>query len=40
MNGIGIDFCWIPSHCGLYWNEVVDSVAKNGASSKNEQVHN
>ena len=40
LNGIRIDFCWIPSHCGLYWNEVVDIVAKNGASEKNEVIHN
>ena len=20
--GIGIKFCWVPSHCGLYWNEI------------------
>ena len=19
--GIGIEFCWVASHCGLYWNE-------------------
>ena len=29
--GIGIDFCWVPSHCGLYWNEVSDKLAKQGA---------
>ena len=23
--GIGIEFCWVLSHCGLYWNEVSDS---------------
>ena len=28
---IGIDFCWVPSHCGLYWNEVSDKLAKQGA---------
>ena len=29
--GIGIEFCWVPSHCGLYWNEVSDKSAKQGA---------
>ena len=29
--GIGIEFCWVPSHCGLYWNEVSDKLAKQSA---------
>ena len=29
--GLGIEFCWVPSHCGLYWNEVSDKLAKQGA---------
>ena len=29
--GIGIEFCWVPSHCGLYWNEISDKLAKQGA---------
>ena len=29
--GIGIEFCWVLSHCGLYWNEVSDKLAKQGA---------
>ena len=29
--GIGIELCWVPSHCGLYWNEVSDKLAKQGA---------
>ena len=29
--GIGIECCWVPSHCGLYWNEVSDKLAKQGA---------
>ena len=28
---IGIEFCWVPSHCGLYWNEISDKLAKQGA---------
>ena len=27
-----ITFMWIPSHTGLYWNEVVDKLAKKGAN--------
>ena len=29
--GIGIEFCWVPSHCGLYWNKVSNKLAKQGA---------
>ena len=29
--GVGVDFIWIPSHCGIYWNEVCDKLAKRGA---------
>ena len=29
--GIGVEFCWVPSHCGLYWNEISDKLAKQGA---------
>ena len=29
--GIGIEFCWVPSHCGLYQNEISDKLAKQGA---------
>ena len=32
--GIGIEFCWVPSHCGLYWNEISDKLAKQGAIKK------
>ena len=28
---IGIEFCWVPSHCGLYWNEISDKLAKQDA---------
>ena len=30
---ISVTFMWIPSHTGLYWNEVVDKLAKNGANN-------
>ena len=26
--GIGIEFCLVTSHCGLYWNEISEKVAK------------
>ena len=29
--GIGTELRWVPSHCGLYWNEVSDKLAKQGA---------
>ena len=29
--GIGIEFCWVSSRCGLYWNEISDKLAKQGA---------
>ena len=29
--GIGVELCWVPSHCGLYWNEISDKLAKQGA---------
>ena len=31
FKGIGIEFCWVPSHCDLYWNEISDKLAKQGA---------
>ena len=29
--GIETELRWVPSHCGLYWNEVSDKLAKQGA---------
>jgi hypothetical protein len=29
--GIGITFCWVPSHCGIIGNEMCDRLAKSGA---------
>ena len=29
--GIGVEFCWVPSRCGLCWNETSDKLAKQGA---------
>ena len=33
--GVGTELCWVPSHCGLYWNEISDKLAKQGALIKN-----
>ena len=32
--GIGIEFCWVPSHCGLYWNEISDKLEFNSLLKK------
>jgi ribonuclease HI len=32
LKGVNICFCWVPSHCGIYGNELVDSKAKEGAN--------
>ena len=36
--GIGIEFCWVPSHCGLYRNEISDKLAKQGAMTNMSEV--
>ena len=36
--GIGIEFCWIPSHCGLYWNEISDKLAQQGAMKNMSEI--
>ena len=36
--GIGIEFCWVPSHCGLYWNEISDKLAKQGVMKNMSEV--
>ena len=33
--GTFVEFCWIPSHCGIYGNEIADKLAKEGALRKN-----
>ena len=33
IRGSDITFCWIPSHCGFYYNQKVDQAAKNGADN-------
>ena len=34
----GIEFCWVPSHCGLYWNEISDKLAKQGAMKRLSEI--
>ena len=29
--GTGIEFCSVPSHCGLHWNEISGRLTKQGA---------
>ena len=33
-----IEFCWVPSHCGLYWNEISDKLAKQGAMKNMSEI--
>ena len=37
--GIGIELCWVPSYCGLYWNKISDKLAKQGAMKKCLKYH-
>ena len=34
----GIEFCWVPCHCGLYWNEIADKLAKQGAMKNMSEI--
>ena len=38
LRGSSVNFCWIPSHCGLSPNERVYRLAKRGADAINESV--
>jgi ribonuclease HI len=38
--GIGIDFCWVPSHCGIFGNEIADRLAKQGAMKNVNEIEN
>ena len=33
----GIEFCW-PSHCGLYWSQISDKLAKQGAMKNMSEI--
>ena len=36
--GIGIEFCWVSSHCGPYWNEISDRLANQGAIKNMSEI--
>ena len=36
--GIGIEFCWVPSNCGLYWNEISDTLAKQNSKKNVSEI--
>ena len=38
LKGITIDFCWIPSHCGIQGNEMADRAAKRGAKRSDKFI--
>ena len=38
--GIGIEFLGVPSHCGLYWNEISDKLAKQDAMKNMSEISN
>ena len=38
--GIGTQFCWVTSHCGLYWNEIADKLAKRGTMKNMSEIYN
>ena len=35
---IMVDFCWVPSHCGLKFNDLADRAAKDGANKKQSSI--
>jgi len=37
--GIGVVFSWVPSHCGIYWNDICDRLAKEGAENSESSVY-
>ena len=38
LRGCNITFCWIPSDCNFYFNNVVDAAAKHGARGIDEST--
>ena len=38
--GTGTQFCWVTSHCGLYWNETADKLAKQGTMKNMSEIYN
>ena len=35
--GTDIAFCWVPSHCGIFGNELANRSAKKGARKEKHQ---
>ena len=38
LRGTDINFCWVPSHCGIFANDWVDREAKKGAKNDDNSV--
>ena len=36
--GIGTEFCWVPSHCGLHRNEISGKLAKQGGMKNISEI--
>ena len=39
LRGSVIQFCWVPSHCGIYGNEWVDRAAKQSAKNNSNCIN-
>jgi ribonuclease HI len=38
LRGSVVQFCWVPSHCGISSNELVDRAAKKGAQKRDNSI--
>jgi hypothetical protein len=38
VQGIGVNFCWVPSHCGISSNETADLLARRGALQEHDFI--
>ena len=38
LRGTNVNFCWVPSHCNISANELVDRAAKKGAKNSDKSV--
>ena len=39
LRGTNVNFCWVPSHCGIFANEWVDRAAKKGAKNSDSSMN-